>query len=97
MNETLVVYCTPILDCPKDDGNTAAETTSDKMVVGAVRALGESSLLVSKQNHSNLFLTALDDALKGSFNKMGDFCELNMLKSVKAKVDEQLARESHQL
>jgi len=47
MIRTLAVNCTPILDCFKDDGKTAAETASDKMVMGAVRALCEFSLPVS--------------------------------------------------
>jgi hypothetical protein len=64
MIRTLAVYCTPILVCSKDDGKTVAETASDEMVMRVVRALCEISLLVSLQNHSDLSLTALDDALK---------------------------------
>jgi len=64
MIRTLSVNCAPILDCSKDDGKTAVETASDEMVMGAVRALCEFSLLVSQQNHSDLSLTALDDARK---------------------------------
>jgi len=60
---TLAVNCTPILDCSKDGGKTVVETSSDEMVMGAVQALCEFSLLVSQQNHSALSLTALDDAL----------------------------------
>jgi len=63
MIRSLAVNCAPILDCCKDDGKTPAETASDEMVMGAVRALCEFSLLVSQQNHSDLSLTALDDAL----------------------------------
>jgi hypothetical protein len=33
-----------------DDGKTVAETASDEMVIGAVRALYEFSLLVSQQD-----------------------------------------------
>jgi len=97
MIRTLSVNCTPILDCSKDDGKTAAETASDEMVMGAVRALCEFSLLVSQQNHSDLSLTALDDELKRFYKKKGAFRNQKMLKSAKAKVDEQLATESHQL
>jgi len=61
---TLAVNCTPILDCSQDAGKTAADTASDDMVMGAVRALCELSLLVSQQDHSDLSLAALDDALK---------------------------------
>jgi len=97
MIRTLSVNCAPILDCSKDDRKTAAETASDEMVMGPVRALCEFSLLVSQQNHSDLSLTALDDALKRFYNKKGAFQEQKMSKSVQAKVDEQLATESHQL
>jgi len=48
MIRTLSVNCTPILDCSKDDGKTVAETASDEMVMGAVQALCEFSLLVSQ-------------------------------------------------
>jgi len=73
MIRTLAVNCTPILDCSRDDGKTPAETASDEMVMGAVRALCEFSLLVSQQNHSDLSLTALDDALKQFYKKKGAF------------------------
>jgi len=84
---TLSVNCAPILDCSKDDGKTAAETASDEMVMGAVRALCEFSLLVSQQNHSDLSLTALDNALKRFHKKKGAIREQKLLKSAKAKVD----------
>jgi hypothetical protein len=58
------VNCAPILDYSKDDGKTAAETASDEIVMGAVQVLCEFSLLVRQQNHSDLSLKALDDALK---------------------------------
>jgi len=97
MIRTLAVNCAPILQCSMDDGKTMAETASDEMVMGAVRALCEFALLVSQQNHSDLSLTALDDALKRFYRKKGVFREQKMSKSAKAKVDEQLATESHQL
>jgi hypothetical protein len=62
MIRTLAVNCAPILDCSKNDVKTLAETASEYMVMGAVRALCEFSLLVSQQSNSDLFLTALDDA-----------------------------------
>jgi len=74
-----------------------AETASDEMVMGAVWALCEFSRHVSQQNHSDLSLTALDDALKRFFKKMDAFRDENMSKSAKAKVDELLARESDRL
>jgi len=87
----------PILVCFKDDGKTAAETASDEIGIGAVRALFEFSLLVSQQNHSDLSLKALDDALKRCYQKKVVFCEKKMSKSAKAKVDDLLTRESHRL
>jgi len=70
---TLAMNCTPILVCCTDDGKTAAETASEEMVMGAVRALSEFSLLVSQQNHSDLSLKALDDAFKGFYQTKGNF------------------------
>jgi hypothetical protein len=45
--KTLAVSCTPILVCSTDDRKPGKETASDEMVMGAVRALGEFSPLVS--------------------------------------------------
>jgi len=67
------------------------------MVKGAVQAICEFTLLVSQQNHSALSLKALDDALKRFYQQQGIFQEQKMLKSAKAKVDDLLAKESHQL
>ena len=97
MSTTLAVNCAPILVCSKDDGKTAAETASDEMVIRAVRGLSESSLLVTQENHSDLSLKALDDALKQFYQKKGVFREQKMLKSAKAKVDDMVATESYQL
>jgi hypothetical protein len=69
MIRTLAVHCASILICSKDDGKTAVETASVEMVLGAVWALCEISLLVSQQNHSDLSLKALDDALKLFYQK----------------------------
>jgi len=93
MIRTLAGNCAPILVCFKDDGKTA----SDEMVMGAVRALHEFSLLVSRQNHSDLSLNALDDALKRFYQNKDVFREQKMSKSAKAKVDDLLATDSHQL
>jgi len=97
MIRTLAVNCAPILVCSTDDRNTVAETASDEMVMGAVRALCEFSLLVSQQNHSDLSLKALDDTFKQFYQMKGIFREQKMSKSAKAKVDDLLAKESHQL
>ena len=93
----LAVNCTANLNSSQDAGKTAAEAASHDIVMGAVQALCESSLLVSQQNHSDLSLAALDDALNRSYKMNGAIREQKMLKSAKAKVDELLARESHQL
>jgi hypothetical protein len=74
-----------------------AETASYKMVMGAVWALCEFSLLVSQQNHSDLSLAVQDDALKRFDKKKGAFPDQKMSKSAKAKVDELFAREFHHL
>jgi len=71
MIRTLAVNCMPMLFCSKDDGKTVAEKASDEMVMGAVWALYEFSLLGSPQNHSNLSLNALDDALQRFYLKKG--------------------------
>jgi len=97
MIRTLAVNCARILVCSTDDRKTAAETASDEMVIGAVRALCEFPLLVSQQHHSDLSLKALDDALKRFCQKKGIFREQKMSKSVKANVDDLLVSESHQL
>jgi len=78
-------------------GKRWCETASDEMVMGAVQALCGFSLLVSKPNHSDLSLTRLDDTLKRFYLKEELFREQKMSKSVKAKVDDLFATESHQL
>ena len=93
---TLAVKCAPIVVCSKDDRNTAVQTASIEMVMGAVRALCEFSLLISQQNHSDLFLKALDNALKRFDQKQGIFRAQNISKSGKAKVDDLVATESYQ-
>jgi len=97
MNRTLVVNWAPFLDYSQDAGKTMAETASNEMVMGAVRAVCEFSLLISQQNHSDLSLTAQENALKRFYKKNGVFREWKMSKSANAKVDELLARESHPL
>jgi len=97
MIRTLTVNCAPILVCSTDDRKTAAETASDEMVMGAVRALCEFSLLVSQQNHSDLSLKALDDPFKRFYKEKGAFRDQKMLKFAKAKVDDLLAKEFHLL
>jgi len=91
------VNCTPNLDCSKDEGKSLAEKASDEMVLEAVQALGEFSPIVSQPNHSDLSLTALDDALKRFYINKSVFQDQKMLKAAKAKVNEQLAGESPQL
>jgi hypothetical protein len=97
MIRILAANCAPILDCSKDDGKTPAETASDEMVMGAVQASFDFSLLVSQENHSDLSLTVLDSALKRFYKRKGAFRDQKMSKTAKARVDEWLATESHQL
>jgi hypothetical protein len=97
MIRTLAVNCPPILVCLKDDAKTVAETASDETVMGALRVLCEFSLLVSQQNHSDLSLKALGNVLKRFYQTTGIFRDQKMLMSVKAKVLDLLATESHQL
>jgi len=47
MIRILVMDCTPFLVASNDDGKCVVERGSDTMVMGAVRALCEFSLLVS--------------------------------------------------
>jgi hypothetical protein len=97
MISTLAVNCAQILDCHKDDGKTPGETASDERVMEAVQAICEFSLLVSQQNHSDLALTAQDNALKRFHQTTGAFQVQKMTKSANTKLDEQLATESQQL
>jgi len=64
MIRTLDVNATPSRECSNDDGKTLADSASDQIVLGAVWALCEFSLLVSQQNHCGISLTALDNAMK---------------------------------
>jgi hypothetical protein len=73
MIRTLAVNCAPILDSSKDDGKTAAETASQEVVIVAVCALCDFSLLDSQQSYSNLAFNALDNAVKRCYQKKGVF------------------------
>jgi hypothetical protein len=97
MIRTLAVDCAAILACSQDAGKTSAETASNEMVMGAVWGLREFSLLVREQNHTDLSLAALDNALNRFYNKRDACQDQKTSKSVKAKVEEILARESHHL
>jgi len=87
MIRTVAVNCTPIVVCSRDDGKTAAETASDEMVMGAVEALCQFCLFVSQQNHSDLSLKALDDALKRFYQKKGIFVQQNAGSSMCASIE----------
>jgi hypothetical protein len=69
--QTLAANCAPILDCSEDARKTLMQTGSNNMVLGAVRASFEFSLLVSQQNYCDLSLTELDNALKRLYIKKG--------------------------
>jgi DNA-binding LacI/PurR family transcriptional regulator len=94
---TVAVNCAPILVCTKNVGKTAVEIATNEMVLGAMQVLCEFSLLVSQQNHSDLSLTALDDAPNQFSQKKGIFGEQKMSKPVKANVNSLLATEAQQL
>jgi len=72
---TLEGIWAPILVFSKDDGKTAAETASNEIVMGIVRTCCEFSLLVSEQNHSDLSLKQLYNALTLFYQKNGIFGE----------------------
>ena len=97
MIRTEAVNFAPILDCSNDGGKTAGQNASDQMVMEAVWIICQSSLLLSQQHLSDLSLEAQDDALKRSYQKKHIIRELKMPKSAKAKLDDLLATESHQL
>jgi hypothetical protein len=97
MIRTLAVNCAPILHCSTYYGKTAAQTPTNEMVMGAVWAVCQFCVLVSQQNHFDLSLNALDDALKQFCQQQGIFRDQTMSKSVKATVDDLLATESDQL
>jgi len=67
------------------------------MVMAVVQALCEFSVLVSQQNHSDLSLTALEEALKQFYKKTGAFQKQKLLKTMKAIEDTQLGRQSCEL
>jgi len=93
----LAVNWKPILAWSKDEETTLAETAPDEYITEAVRPLCEFSPLVSQQNHTNGTLTALHDTQKWLYKKNGAFRAQQMLKPAKAQLNEQFARESHQL
>jgi len=66
------------------------------MLSGAMQAVCEFSLLVCQQNQSDLSRKALDYALEWFHEKKSAFRAQKILKSAKAKVNDPLARESHQ-
>jgi len=69
---------------------------SDDMVIGAFCSLCEFSLLVSQQNRSYLSLKPVDNTVMQFYQRQSAVQEQTLWKSVKAIVDEQLAKESHQ-
>jgi hypothetical protein len=71
MIRSLEVQRAAILDCSNDHWKTAVGATSDEIVMGEVQAVCEFSVLASKQNHSHLSLTALNDSLKRFYKKKG--------------------------
>jgi hypothetical protein len=97
MFRTLAVNCAPIHVGSKNVGKAAAEPASNEMVMRAVWLLCKCSLLVSQQNYSDLSLKVLADVVKQFNQKKSIFWKQKMWQSVKAKVDDLWATESHQL
>jgi len=64
MIRKLATNLAPITDFSKNYSKPVVEAAFDEMSMVAVRALCENSLLVSLQNHSDLSIISLDDALK---------------------------------
>jgi len=93
----LAVNDTPILVRSNDNSRAAAETDSDVIVMWAEWVICEISDYNSNQNHSDLVLTATDNALRELNNRKGDFQVQKMKFSVKAWVDNPVAAESPQV
>jgi hypothetical protein len=64
MVRTLGVHCAAILAGTMDNEMNAEEISTDEEVMRMEQALCEFCLVVSHRSHSDLFLTALNDALK---------------------------------
>lgn len=97
MIQSLTVSCTPIHFCSKDDGKAASEIACDEMLIIAVQVLCKFTVLVSQQSHSDQSLNGLDTSQMRFWHSGGDFSQLKILMSSMAKVDVQLAIESHQI
>jgi len=95
MIRTLALNRAPFLACSKDDGNTVVDTASDEIILAAVRALCDFSVLFSQQNRLDISLKELDNALKRWYQRKRIFQEQKMSNSAKTKKEDQLATESH--
>jgi len=60
-----------LLACSKEDGKTVAENATNEIIMGALLAFCEFSLLVSQRNHSDLSLKAPDKSLTRFYHKKG--------------------------
>jgi hypothetical protein len=70
-----------ILIRSNDDRKTTAETAYNEMVMQTVWALWQFNLHVRQQNHLEVSLRTLDNALKRFYQNIGIFREQKMLKS----------------
>jgi hypothetical protein len=70
-----------ILIRSNDDRKTTAETAYNEMVMQTVWALWQFDLHVCQQNHLEVSLRTLDNALKRFYQNIGIFREQKMLKS----------------
>jgi hypothetical protein len=60
-----------ITDFSKNYSKTVNDAACDEMSTVAVHALCENSLLLSQQNHSDVFIILLDEVLKQFCEKQG--------------------------
>jgi hypothetical protein len=86
------VNCTPRFDNFQGDRKAAADTACEEFVMETVWALYVLSLIINQQNHTVLSFPVLDNTLKQFDVKQSPFQVLTLLKSVKAKVDDELAK-----
>jgi len=94
MIRRLAMNCAPILFWSNGEGITETGTASDTMVLGAVHAFCEFSIL-SQHIHSDLFLKALDNVLTRFYQTPDIYGEQWMAKCVKARLNKLVGMESH--
>lgn len=89
----LELNCTRIFDNFQGDWKTVAEPAFEEFVMETVLALYIFSVVVNQQNHLDHSFPLLDNTLNQFHVMKSVFQVLTLLKSEKAKVDKQFARE----